>query len=195
MNHVQNAAIPLGLCQCGCRERTSVAKKSRSERGHREGHPMKFLPHHFTRTRVRSSHGYIMRFQEDGKYKYEHVLVAEKSLGRKLPPGAVVHHANGITDDNKNCNLVICESQAYHRLLHRRARAFSATGNANARRCYYCRGWGLDLKVRGTRSSYHPSCKAAYDRAWRIAHKDHVTESRRSKRATAKTALTVRKTA
>ena len=59
----------------------------------------------------------------NGKRVYEHILLAEKALGRPLPPGAVVHHMNGIPDDNFTpLNLVICPNQAYHLLLHRRAR-------------------------------------------------------------------------
>lgn len=59
-------------------------------------------------------------FRINGKQVYEHTLVAEKALGRKLPPGAVVHHVNNDPADNRPSNLVICPDQAYHLLLHRR---------------------------------------------------------------------------
>lgn len=40
--------IPLGLCQCGCGEQTSVAKITKRARGHVAGVPVRFLPgHHF----------------------------------------------------------------------------------------------------------------------------------------------------
>ena len=59
----------------------------------------------------------------DGRRTYEHILVAERALGRRLPKGAVVHHVNENRSDNAPTNLVICPNEAYHRLLHRRMKA------------------------------------------------------------------------
>ena len=58
---------------------------------------------------------------------YEHTLVVERALGRPLPPNAVVHHMNSEPADNKTpFNLIVCPSQDYHLLLHRRMKVYES---------------------------------------------------------------------
>ena len=72
--------------------------------------------------RPKTSAGYVL-LTINGERKYEHVWLAEKALGKPLPPKAIVHHLNEIPDDNYTpFNLVICPDQKYHMLLHKRAR-------------------------------------------------------------------------
>ena len=48
------------------------------------------------------------------KRMFEHRFFMEKYLKRKLNPGEVVHHRNGIVSDNRIINLVVCKSAGYH---------------------------------------------------------------------------------
>ncbi len=58
-----------------------------------------------------------------------HRVKAEKALGKPLPKGAVVHHADGNPLNNENSNLVICPNQQYHQHLHSRLRVLEAGGD------------------------------------------------------------------
>jgi len=62
--------------------------------------------------------GYI-RAIVAGKDTRQHRLIAAKALGRKLRRHEIVHHINGDRADNRNSNLLICET-GYHRQLHER---------------------------------------------------------------------------
>lgn len=68
----------------------------------------------------KNSQGYVS-IQIDGMPVHEHVYLAEKALGKRLPYGAQVHHMNENRSDNYTYfNLVICPDQKYHALLHKR---------------------------------------------------------------------------
>lgn len=67
-----------------------------------------------------------------------HTIRAERALGKPLPLKAVVHHADGTRDDN--AQLVICQDQACHLLLHRRMRIVRAGGDPNTQSI--CRSCG-----------------------------------------------------
>ena len=61
-------------------------------------------------------------------YVPEHILIAERAIGRPLPRSVPVHHVNEHKHDNRPENLVVCQDEKYHRLLHARARILKAGG-------------------------------------------------------------------
>ena len=69
----------------------------------------------------------------------EHRLVVEKAMGKILRPSAKVHHNNGIRTDNSNGNLVACDSQAHHMLIHARKRIVESGGSPSIHKiCSLC---------------------------------------------------------
>lgn len=85
------------------------------------------------------SHPRATKSGKYGAFVYEHVLIAEKAIGRLLESSHPVHHHNEIRSDNRNQNLVICEDQGYHMLLHVRAKVVARGGDPNTHKiCFQC---------------------------------------------------------
>ena len=78
----------------------------------------------------KSSEGYVLIkvYPEDffypmvngGNYVFEHRLIVAKRLGRCLAKNEVVHHLNGIKDDNRSENLVLVlrENHPHYTYIH-----------------------------------------------------------------------------
>ena len=113
-------------------------------------------------------HGYKMVYEPNYPranfkgYIYEHVLIAEKTLGKPLPKGAEVHHYG---KRNDNTQIVICQDRAYHFLLHKRMRALEACGHVSWRKCTYCKQYDEpeNLYIKG-RTVYHRACRVEYNK-------------------------------
>ena len=69
--------------------------------------------------RCKDVHGYIKVYCPEHPYAYknyvlEHRLMVERRLGRYLYPWELVHHINGVKDDNWDENLQVLPSQSEH---------------------------------------------------------------------------------
>jgi len=82
--------------------------------------------HRWRGGRTISSHGYALiripchpRAMKNG-YVYEHILVAEKILGRSLKKGEIIHHIDENRQNNDPENIAIKKTIAHHKAEHRR---------------------------------------------------------------------------
>lgn len=175
----QNVAVK--LCECGCGGATAIAEKTDRSAGYVRGHPRRYLrghqpkhgplgpsSHNWNGGRYVHSTGYVLVLAPDHAradkkgYVLEHVMIAERAMGHALPLNAQIHHVNEIRSENRNTNLVICENLKYHKLLHKRERAYRATGSPLSIKCCYCKRWGLPTDPDIVRNSYHRSCQASH---------------------------------
>lgn len=96
-------------------------------------------------TKTSRIHRYILQRAKDhpravNGYVPQHILIAEGALGRFLPKGAEIHHADQDRKNNANRNLVICQDRGYHLALHARLRVVAAGGSPDTHKiCQKCR--------------------------------------------------------
>ncbi len=146
-----NQDISYGYCHCGCGQKTTIPKYTDRSNGGIKDTPRKFLPGHNVKNQpvgsssrkwkggkvIINGYDYIYmpehpRSNSSEVYVKESFIIAENALGKPLPKKVVVHHHN-------TKQLVICENQSYHMLIHRRQRALKACGHANWRKCRFCK--------------------------------------------------------
>lgn len=168
--------IPYGYCHCGCGEKTKISKNTIPKCEAIRGKPNKFLrghhnilnhPHNWNNGRKIDAYGYILVLKRSHHranimgYVFEHILIAEKALGKPILEKTDIHHIDGNKSNNCNTNLVICQDRGYHHFLHRRQRALQACGHANWKRCNVCGEWDVPNNIH---INSHRACKTQYDK-------------------------------
>lgn len=141
------------LCACGCGQ----PAVRRFIHGHNRRQP----------------DGEYQAIKVDGRQRKIHILRAEKALGKPLPVGAVVHHADG--SRSSLAPLVICQDRYYHQLLHVRMRVKAAGGNPNTdaicTTCKKAKPQNEFAKSKGRRYGLNAQCKDCM-RAYYVARKE-----------------------
>jgi len=164
------------LCECGCGLETGIAVQTDRKRGWIRGQPVRFRVGHQRRTMFKGTSYKAVR--RNGRVEMIHRLRAETALGRPLPKGAIVHHADG--SRKADAPLVICDNHRYHKLLHVRMRVIAFGGNPNTDKvCQDCRQPKPKSdfpKHRGEPDGLHRLCKrCACLRTAQTKAKRHVT--------------------
>ena len=151
---------------CGKTEYTAGLCGKHYQRNRIHGDPLK-LERQPNGSGTKNRLGYRLTYSY-GKQKLEHLLIAEKALGRPLPDGVEVHHVDRNPSNNARSNLVICPDHAYHALLHSRQRALDECGNANLIRCRLCGKYDQPnaLYITAT-NAHHRECKSIYQKSKR----------------------------
>lgn len=193
INGVPVKLIPLGYCACGCGGKTTVPTKNQKFHNRVKGRPLKFIHGHNGKGamnghwkggkhHLKDSMYTLTQKREHPKsnkygYMFEHILIAENALGKNLPEKAIVHHH---TPDQ----LVICENQAYHNLIHQRKRAYEACGHADWRKCKYCKQYDPPDNLLIFRSDkyqtvtiYHAYCRTQHNKKLSMKLKSTSTVS------------------
>lgn len=177
INDCKVILLPYGQCLCGCGGITLIAHRNDLSRKHKfiKGQHKKYLRGHHPPQNGPDNpnwhggsfvhHGYKMVTNHshprahNNHYVFEHILLAEKALGKPLPKGVQVHH-------HTPEQLVICQDPGYHKLLHYRQRALAACGHANWKKCAYCRQYdapeNLFVARQKSQPSYHYECRRAF---------------------------------
>lgn len=110
-----------GCLSCGCSRGENIAKSNIGiSRNKGKNHPQ------WKGGRYKNSEGYVIIYQPDHPrsdskgYVCEAYLIMEAKIKRFLKPAEIVHHRNGIRDDNRIENLRLFKTVGKHISYHHR---------------------------------------------------------------------------
>lgn len=102
-------------------ESAGIPRRSRQEIAEKERY-----------ARRRTSTGYILVYapdhphaQRDG-HVFEHIIIWEQTHNRQLTQGWIVHHVNGIKDDNRPDNLMALQKGRHYKIIPEMAKKIRA---------------------------------------------------------------------
>ena len=100
-------------------------------------------------------------YDDNRQFVREHVIVAEKMLGRRLCNGEVVHHIDQNKSNNSPSNLMVFASNADHSAFHKGARIYKKDGIWHAdydKKIYKCAFCGKTFSTNYKRQNKETFC-------------------------------------
>lgn len=128
------------VCKCGCGEKFIGCRYGK---GYKKGHSQKITRKLMVGEKAPKwtggiiyKRGYVFIYNpnhphNDHQYVKRSRLEMEKKLGRYLNKEEIVHHINGIKNDNRIENLVLCKNNKEHRKKYHKELYIKGENNPN----------------------------------------------------------------